>query len=332
MPEIINPFLTDNTLSLASLTTLINEQKYIPLEIEKEGLFTNEPIATTTAIIEYQTTSAGILEIKPRGSADGKVITADNGRSLPVTVPHIPTRAQVHVNEFAGIREFGSVAPRTFESVLAKKIAKMKMSMMYTIEKHRLAALLGNFYDSNNRLVSLATYFGYTPPAATALATATSTTKYESVFAEIKLKVEAALDGTPFSGIDLWLEDSVFVALKGHPNIQKYYLNTPSAPSLNADPLNEFNVMGMRVKRYRGSSECKIPVGEGIAIPRGVPDMYMTYYAPGTGLGMENTMGLPFYAYSKEIDTSGLVVGVELGAQSNPLNIVTRPAIVKLTI
>ena len=56
-------------------------------------------------------------------------------------------------------------------------------------------------------------------------------------------------------------------------------------------------------------------------------------YAPGTGMGMENTIGQPFYAWSDTIKTDGLITGMILGAQANSLSILTRPnAIIKLTI
>lgn len=59
----------------------------------------------------------------------------------------------------------------------------------------------------------------------------------------------------------------------------------------------------------------------------GVTDLLITRYAPADYVETVNTIGLPFYAKQERLR---LDKGVELEAQSNPLNLCTKPrAIIK---
>ena len=57
--------------------------------------------------------------------------------------------------------------------------------------------------------------------------------------------------------------------------------------------------------------------------------MYLSRFAPANYAETVNTIGLPYYAKSRMLDFDK---GVEIEAQSNVLNIATRPtALVELT-
>ena len=87
---------------------------------------------------------------------------------------------------------------------------------------------------------------------------------------------------------------------------------------------------GITYERYRGTSAVKITDDCAYAVPEGVPGLFLTRFAPANYRETVNTIGIPYYAKGEpmKFDT-----GFELQAQSNPLNICTRPAsIIKLTI
>ena len=71
-----------------------------------------------------------------------------------------------------------------------------------------------------------------------------------------------------------------------------------------------------------------MPEDRAFAVPEGVPDLFITRFAPGDYMETVNTNGLPYYA-SQEIMKHSK--GVEMEAQSNPINLCTRPhAVVEL--
>jgi hypothetical protein len=82
-------------------------------------------------------------------------------------------------------------------------------------------------------------------------------------------------------------------------------------------------------ERYRGTSQVKIPDNEAYAVPMGVDGLFVTRFAPADYNETVNTRGLPYYAKGEPMKFGK---GWEMEAQSNQLNLCTRPAaIIKLT-
>ena len=65
------------------------------------------------------------------------------------------------------------------------------------------------------------------------------------------------------------------------------------------------------------------PANEAIVVPDGVPGLVITRFAPADYNETVNTIGLPYYARS---EPKKMNKGWDLEAQSNPINICTRPA------
>jgi hypothetical protein len=100
---------------------------------------------------------------------------------------------------------------------------------------------------------------------------------------------------------------------------------------LRNDPRSGFYFGGVYWEEYRGSvgGVDFIASGEAYLVPEGVPDMFVTHYAPADYMETVNTIGLPYYAKQEMMR---LNKGVEIEAQSNPLCLNTRPrAVIKLT-
>lgn len=75
--------------------------------------------------------------------------------------------------------------------------------------------------------------------------------------------------------------------------------------------------------------EVKIPDNEAYAVPQGVTDLFISRFAPANYWETVNTIGVPYYA---KIEPLEMNKGVNIEAQSNPLNLCTRPAaVIKLT-
>ena len=107
-------------------------------------------------------------------------------------------------------------------------------------------------------------------------------------------------------------------------------LNTPLAPTLRGDARQSIDFGGITWIRYRGTADVKIGDNDAYVFPNGVPGLFITRYAPANYVETIGTVGLPVYAKS-EVMPMGK--GLALEAQSNPLNLLTRPAaVVKLTL
>ena len=142
--------------------------------------------------------------------------------------------------------------------------------------------------------------------------------------------IEQELGGTPFTGVRVLCSSGFWKALIEDKDVKETYLNTMMASALRQDPRLEFTHMGITYERYRGTSDVKIEDNLAFAVPEGVPGLFITRYAPANYNETVNTLGLPLYAMAEPM---GMNKGFKIEAQTNPLNLCTRPsAVIKLTI
>jgi hypothetical protein len=96
---------------------------------------------------------------------------------------------------------------------------------------------------------------------------------------------------------------------------------------LRADNRAGFYFAGVFWEEYRGNVSGQPFVADGTAlmIPEGVPDLFVTHFAPADYMETVNTLGLPYYAKQEAMDFGK---GIMVEAQSNPISLCTRPAAV----
>lgn len=324
---ILDPFKADG-FSLTSLTAALNNIPYTPTVIAESGLFTSAGIATLDATIESDGKTIGLVSVQPR-NAPQQVVLADKRTVRTFKVPHLPERATIMADEVQGVRAFGSQdQAQSINTIRDMRLAKMRSQIDYTIEAHRLSAIMGNYYDAAGNQTSLFTEFGVSQQTVS-FALGTSTTAIKTKVALTIEAVESALDGLAYSGIDIYCGASFWKDLISHANVEKFYMNWQAANSLNRDPRLPFSFMGVNFIRYRGTAAVKIPDAEAYAVPTGVTDLFITRFAPANYVETVNTIGLPFYGKVEPLEMNK---GVAIEAQSNPLNLCTRPSsVIKLT-
>lgn len=323
----VDPF-TPDAFSLNTLTASINNLPYQPQGLAALGLFEERGIATLDATIEEQDGVLSLVDVRPRG-APGTPVGGTARKVRSFRVPHLPEVAAILADEVQGVRAFGTDnQAEVLQTRINERLAIMRRNIDYTIEAHRLAAVMGSFYDANGSAISLFTTFGVSQQNLSfALGTATTSIR-NKCNATLGL-VEDALGGLPFSGIRVECGKTFWDGLTAHSKVEETYLNTQMAADLRRDPRLEFEFGGITWARNRGTSAVKIPDGEAYAIPTGVPGLFITRFAPANYVETVNTVGLPYYAKSEPMK---LGKGMDLEAQSNPLNLCTRPAaIIKLT-
>lgn len=324
----VDPFSPD-AFSLVTLTAAINNLKYAPTRIAQLGLFEEQGISTLDAAIEERDGVLSLVDIAPRGGP-GQPVGGETRKIHSFRVPHLPERGALLADEVQGVRAFGTESQaEVLTTRLNDRLATLRRNIDYTLESHRLAAIMGSYYDANGTATSLFTTFGVSQQTL-AFALGTTTTKIRSKCLTTLGYIETALDGIPFSGVRALCGATFFDNLITHGNVEATYLNQQQASELRGDPRQEINFGGIVFERYRGTSAVKVGDNDAYAIPVGVPGLFLTRFAPADYAETVNTLGLPYYAKSEPLKFNK---GYELEAQSNPLNLCTRPAaIIKLTV
>ena len=319
----------NDAFSLASLSSAIQALPYQPGRIGASGLFAEKPINTITTYIEQFN---GVLSLVPLSQRGAPAEPMGHGKRVVKSfkVPHIKAQDIVSADEIVGLRAFGSESEaETMARLLANRMQPMRNSIEYTLESHRLAAVMGAYYDAAGNAVSLFTEFGVSQQTLS-YALGTTTTEIRQKVMDTLEMIEDALGGLSFSGVRVFCGKTFWNDLIVHKAVKETYLNTQMASSLRGDPRMEFDFGGVVFERYRGTSAVKIGDNDAYAVPEGVMDLFMTAFSPADYVETAGTMGQRVYA--KQWNTEG-DRGIHIEAQSNPLNLCTRPrAVIKLTV
>lgn len=323
-PNIFNSEL----FNLTSLTAAINNLPYQPSLLASLGIFEEGGTTTLDAWVEEQNGILELLEVQPRNAA-GKGVGGEKRKGYPFRIPHIPSQATIMADEVQGIRAFGTEsALETIQSRRDQRLAIMRRSMDYTIESHRLMAIKGGYMNANNEIASLFDSFGVTQQTH-AMALGTDSTKVRTKISEFKRKIEDALGGLPFTGVRVLCGSGFYDKLIEHPDVVQRYIYSQDAAAIRNDPTENFMFGGVTFTRYRGTNAVQIADLEAYAVPVGVAGLFLTRFAPANYMETVNTQGIPYYAKSLPMEFDK---GLKMEAQSNPLNICTRPAaVIKLT-
>lgn len=324
---ILDPFSNKSAFSLTTLTLAINSLPVTPTRLASLGLYEEQGVSTLTVQIESKNGSLSIVEIRPRG-APGSGLSEEDRVIMPFGIPHLPQEESVMADEVQGKRRFGSEdQSEVLADRINEKLAIMRRNIDYTMEAHRMTNIKGMFYDINGSAHSLFTTFGVNQQHVDMHLDSTDT-KVRQVCMDIILAVKNGLGSQPYNSIRVLCGTEFWKDLIAHPDVERSYLNTVQASELRGSPTKSFEFGGVNWEWYDGNSDVKIEDDNAYAFPMGVPGLFITRFAPAPYAETVNTVGLPYYAKSVPMKFD---VGRELQAQSNPLNLVTRPAaIVKL--
>lgn len=323
----------NDAFSVTGLTKAINDAPHQPGRIGELGLFSEEGISTTSVMIEKVGTSLSLVPAAQRGSS-GVVKTSDKRNLISLNCVHLPQRAAVLADEVQNIRAFGSESEvEIVQNVVNKRLAKMRRDLDTTIEFQRIGAIKGQVLDSDGVtvLADMFDAFGVTKTTHS-MVLGTAGTKVRNKVVEAKRKVEAQLGALAYSGLRVLCSASFFDALVGHAAVEAAYDRWMNGEFLREDQRGGFYFGGVFWEEYRGQvgSIKFIADDKAYMVPEGVPDLFVTNYAPADYMETVNTMGLPYYAKQEALKMNK---GVEIESQSNPISICTRPStIVELSV
>ncbi len=315
----------DDAFSVSSLTAAINEQEYLPGRISSLGLFQEEGITTLTVQIEKDGDTLALVPAGERGTS-GLVVSGTKRNMIPFNTVHLPQRFAIKADEIQGIRAFGSRSElKAVQDVVNKRLAKARRQLDATHEFQRMGALNGQILDADGKTVLLDIYktFGVTRKKMSMGLTNASTELRVKCGEALDLQ-EDALGSITSSGSRALCGKNFWNELVVHQSVKETFLNSQQAAALRGDARESFEFGGIVWERYRGkiAGVTFIHDDKALLIPEGVPDLYISVFAPADYMETVNTEGVPYYS---KIEPLPFNKGMAGEAQSNPLHLCTRP-------
>lgn len=328
----------NDAFSLMGLTAAINEEEYVPGRIGQLGLFDEQGISTTSVSVEKVGDTLRLVPAQPRGSS-GQVYNAEKRSLLNIAAIHLPQRGTVMADEIQNMRAFGTESEvETMDRYIrANHLRRMKRDIEATQEHLRIGAIKGILLDADGSSPLLNLFTTFNVAQWTRNWNVSGDVDIRQRIVTLKRDLATRLGAIPFSGIHVFCSASFFDALIGNATVEAAYDRWMDGQFLRDDYSNQgvngftFGGTGVTFEEYRGSVNGVdfIADGDAYAVPRGVPGLFQTRFAPGDYMATVNTPGLPYYASMEKLDHDK---GVDLEAQSNPLHFCTRPDVVlKLT-
>jgi hypothetical protein len=315
----------DDAFSVSSLTAAINDQEYLPGRISSLGLFREEGINTLTVQIEKDGDTLALVPAGERGTS-GLVVGGTKRQLIPFNTVHLPERFTIKADEIQGIRAFGTRSElQAVQDVVNKRLAKARRQLDATHEFQRMGALNGQVLDADGKTVLLDIYktFGVQRKKLP-MGLGNPDTELRVRAGEALDMQEEALGSITSSGSRAFCGKNFWNKLIVHKSVKETYLNTMQAASLRGDARESFEFGGIVWERYRGkvAGVSFVHDDKALLIPEGVPDLYISSFAPADYMETANTQGLPYYS---KIEPLAFNKGVAGEAQSNPLHMCTRP-------
>lgn len=315
----------DEAFSVSSLTAAINEQEYLPGRVSSLGLFREEGITTLTVQIEKDGETLALVPAGERG-ASGIVVAASKRQMIPFNTVHLPQRFTIKADEIQGIRAFGTRSElQAVQDVVHARLGKSRRQLDATHEFQRMGALNGQVLDADGKTILLDIYkvFGVQRQRMSMEFAKPGTNVRIKCGQALDLQ-EEALGSITTTGARAFCGKNFWNTLVGHDSVEKTYLNTMQAAALRGDARESFEFGGIVWERYRGkvAGVSFIHDDKALLIPEGVPDLYISAFAPADYMETVNTQGLPYYS---KIEPLPFNKGMAGESQSNPLHLCTRP-------
>ena len=315
----------DDAFSVSSLTAAINEQEYLPGRTSSLGLFRQEGISTLTVQIAKDGDTLALVPSGERGTS-GLVVGGTKRTLIPFNTVHLPERFTIKADEIQGIRAFGTRSElQAVQDVVNKRLAKARRQLDATHEFQRMGALNGQVLDADGKTVLLDIYksFGVNRQKLP-MGLNSPDTELRVKCGEALDMQEEALGSVTSSGSRAMCGKNFWNKLIVHKSVKETYLNTMQAASLRGDAREAFEFGGIVWERYRGkvAGVAFVHDDKALLVPEGVPDLYISSFAPADYMETVNTQGIPYYS---KIEPLPFNKGVAGEAQSNPLHLCTRP-------
>lgn len=313
----------NDAFHFTKLVAAINKYPYVPTRLGSAGIFEEEGIPTLTVAIEMQNGKLTLVPTAARGTR-GPAKNPERRNIRDFRTVHLPQTVVVMADEVGQLRSFGTEQDvETAQALLTRKMAVARRDLDVTHEYQRMGALRGLVLDADGSTIyNFHTEFGVSKTTFD-FALDNDATEVRSKCVQYKRAIEDQLGGVMMTGLDMECSAEFFDALVDHPEVKETF-KYQNGSELRRDSRDGFEFGGIMFREYRGkvNNTRFVPAGRAVPVPRGVPDLFKSYFSPAPYMETVNTNGMPFYMKAKTMDFD---VGVEWDVQSNPLHICTRP-------
>ncbi|CTQ53548.1 hypothetical protein LP7551_02072 [Roseibium album] len=339
MPDILFPYsnveLTEEVNRIPNKFGLLNALNIAP----------SEPMASRLVRIDFRDGQLVVLAADEPG-APGQMSEQDDVSGTILTIPHFPHLETIKPEDLAGRLEVinGVMSAPSLDSETARRLNRVRNHHSVTLEYIRMGMMRGLIKDGKGRtLYDLYTVFGLTKKTVD-FVLGTADTKVLEKCEQVIDHVMGNLKGETSTQVECIVSTAFFNKLTQHPNVEKFWIQTQNAPTLqnmerdrlggNWGRIFEFGQILFR--EYKGTfpvrnssgditSEAAVESGKGHAFPAGTQNMFTTFQGPVHHIDMVNeapTADDPVYV-STEVLKHG--AGVEMKSQSNRLAVCKQP-------
>jgi hypothetical protein len=329
----------EDEFDIVTLTATINDQPFVPGQMGATGVFDEEGVPTLTVKVEEQNGKLDIIEPTPRG-APGQTLDDDDRQSFTFEVDHFEINDSVNADEVQGVRMFGTTDElEVMENRIETKLARHARSMDATLEHQRIGAAKGIILSGKGKVLhNLYDRFGLAMPAPVVLGLGAPVDGLATLIkGEVVHAIEDELDQS-YDRIHALAGRDLHAALWEQKEVRETFLADNQGYQLRDGAPDVFRAGGVTWERYRTGRRASAANGAGAFIadnearvfPVGVPELFITRFAPGDWNGLPNTMGLPRYTRLKAMYNDK---GYHLDSQMNAISLCTMPKVLrKVTI
>ncbi|NIZ11081.1 major capsid protein [Pseudooceanicola sp. HF7] len=324
--------------SIIALTAALNSQPFVPGQVGATGIFHEEGVQSTTIKVEEQNGTLSIIEPTERGGP-GVTIADDDRRLIPFEIDHFEINDSVKADEVQGVRLLGSTDQlETMQNRVDSKLERHARRLDATLEHQRVGAIKGIILSGKGKVLhNLYDRFGIAVPGAVSLGLDGDVSKLATAIKQnIVIPMEDALDEA-YSGIHAWCGDQLHAYLWDQPEVRETYL-AQSGGTLRDGAPDVFRFGQVTWERYRTGKKASaanggapfIAANEARLVPLGVPELFITRFAPADLEETVNTIGLPRYGHQYPMANGK---GRHLDSQMNAISLCTKPGVLrKITI
>jgi hypothetical protein len=323
--------------TMESLTAAVNREPYRPGQVSATGIFDEDSVTTTVVSIELREGKLALVEPTERGGA-GETTDDEKRTKIPFEVDHYERNDSILADEVQNVRAFGTEDRlETIQERVERKAQRHAADLTMTLEHQRVGAVKGIVTSKSGTVLhDLYSRFGIAVPAAISLELDVESTNIGKIWQDVVYGLEDDLD-EPYSGLHCFTGRNFHQSMWLHKAVRETFLYGSGAGILRQDVPDKFEFGGATWERYRTGAKATANLGapyiahdEARVVPLGVPDLFITRFAPADYEETVNTPGLPFYARQYKKPNGK---GRNLDVQMNAISLCTNPkALRKLTL
>lgn len=323
-----NVFDSD-AFSLESLTAAVNRDPYRPGQVSATGIFDEDSVSTTTVSIEERNGRLSLVEPTLRGGP-GETTDDETRNKHSFEVDHYERNDTIKADEVQNVRAFGTEDQlETVQERVERKAQRHARDLTMTLEHQRIGAIKGIVTSKSGAVLhDLYNRFGIAVPAEVSLKLDTESTKVGSLWQDVIYGLEDDLD-EQYEGIHVFTGRDFHRKLWQHKSVTETFLYHSGAAVLRQDVPEVFEFGGATWERYKTGAKATKDLGsayiahnEARVIVKGIPDLFITRFAPADYEETVNTFGLPFYAKQYAMANGK---GRHLEVQMNAISLCTNP-------